>query len=104
MSRRPARRVNGVFANIGKAIAAFERSIEPAETRFDDFAGAAAAPSRGRCASERGGDGLKLFIGKARCITCHNGPLLTDSCFHNTGVPPFAIYRRIGAASSGRAG
>lgn len=30
--------INGVFANIGKAIAAFERSIEPAPTRFDRFA------------------------------------------------------------------
>jgi cytochrome c peroxidase len=33
-------------------------------------------------------NGLRLFIGKAQCATCHNGPLLTDQHFHNTGVPP----------------
>jgi cytochrome c peroxidase len=33
-------------------------------------------------------NGLRLFIGKGQCVTCHNGPLLTDQHFHNTGVPP----------------
>jgi len=32
--------------------------------------------------------GLRHFIGKAQCVTCHNGPLFTDQQFHNTGVPP----------------
>ena len=36
--------------------------------------------------SER--NGLRIFIGKGQCVTCHNGPLLTDQHFHNTGVPP----------------
>ena len=31
--------------------------------------------------------GLRLFIGKASCVNCHNGPLLTNNEFHNTGVP-----------------
>jgi len=31
--------------------------------------------------------GLRLFIGKAQCISCHNGPLFTNNEFHNTGVP-----------------
>jgi cytochrome c peroxidase len=31
--------------------------------------------------------GLKIFIGKGNCTQCHNGPLLTDNVFHNTGVP-----------------
>jgi cytochrome c peroxidase len=26
-------------------------------------------------------------VGKAQCINCHNGPLLTNNDFHNTGVP-----------------
>lgn len=30
--------------------------------------------------------GMKLFKGKAGCIQCHNGPLLTDQKPHNTGV------------------
>jgi cytochrome c peroxidase len=31
--------------------------------------------------------GLRLFIGKASCVNCHNGSLFTDNHFHNTGVP-----------------
>lgn len=31
--------------------------------------------------------GLRLFIGKANCVNCHNGPLFTNNEFHNTGVP-----------------
>jgi len=34
--------------------------------------------------------GLRFFIGPARCTNCHNGPLLTNQAFHNTGVPPAA--------------
>jgi cytochrome c peroxidase len=30
--------------------------------------------------------GLKLFKGKANCISCHNGPLMSDGKSHNTGV------------------
>ena len=83
--------VNTVFANIGKAIAAFERSLTFPETRFDRFARALAAgrepaPDDDLSAEERAG--LKLFIGKAECIRCHNGPRFTDDHFHNTGVPP----------------
>ena len=27
-----------------------------------------------------------MFIGRANCIDCHNGPLLTNNEFHNTGI------------------
>lgn len=83
--------VNRVFANIGKAIAAFERSIMPRETRFDRFARALAIgvkPEGDAAFSDQEVQGLKLFIGKANCATCHNGPRFTDDGFHNTGVPP----------------
>ncbi|MER8462323.1 cytochrome c peroxidase [Mesorhizobium sp. M1396] len=85
--------INGVFANIGKAIAAFERSIEPAPTRFDRFAldlVTGAGPKGDAVFSKEEILGLKLFIGKANCVTCHNGPRFTDNGFHNTGVPPVA--------------
>ncbi|RUW71204.1 cytochrome c peroxidase, partial [Mesorhizobium sp. M1E.F.Ca.ET.063.01.1.1] len=83
--------VNRVFTNIGKAIAAFERSIEPPETRFDRFAidlATGARPEGDAAFSPEEILGLKLFIGKANCVTCHNGPRFTDNAFHNTGVPP----------------
>ena len=31
--------------------------------------------------------GMELFMGKAECIVCHNGPNFTDNKFHNIGVP-----------------
>ncbi len=83
--------VNRVFVNIGKAIAAFERSIEPQPTRFDRFAVdlvTGAEPKPEDAFSPQEIQGLKLFIGKANCVTCHNGPRFTDDSFHNTGVPP----------------
>ncbi|RWC48204.1 MAG: c-type cytochrome [Mesorhizobium sp.] len=85
--------INGVFANIGKAIAAFERSIEPVPTRFDRFAldlATGAEPEGDAVFSKQEILGLKLFIGKANCVTCHDGPRFTDNSFHNTGVPPVA--------------
>ena len=38
--------------------------------------------------SAQEGRGLRLFLGKGQCVTCHQGPLLSDQAFHNTGVPP----------------
>jgi cytochrome c peroxidase len=82
--------VNRVFANIGKAIAAFERSIVHAPTRFDRFAASLAKgeePAGDAAFSDDELYGLRLFIGKAECVNCHNGPRFTDDHFHNTGVP-----------------
>jgi len=31
--------------------------------------------------------GEQLFKGKAGCLACHNGPLLSDGKYHNLGVP-----------------
>lgn len=81
--------VDRAFANIGKALAAYQRKLEPGRSRFDDYVSHL----------EAGGDyldqailsrdelhGLKLFVGEARCTECHNGPLLTNNEFHNTGL------------------
>jgi cytochrome c peroxidase len=78
-----------VFVNMGKAIAAYERTIEYAPSRFDRYVDAlrdtGRAPQGVLSADEVAG--LRLFIGKASCVNCHNGPLLTNNEFHNTGVP-----------------
>lgn len=82
--------VDTVFANIGKALDAFQRTIRHEPTRFDRFADAVAAGERpeGHAAlTPLEIEGLRLFIGKANCIDCHNGPRFTDDHFHNTGVP-----------------
>jgi cytochrome c peroxidase len=82
--------VNRVFANMGKAIAAFERNISYGESRFDQYAQATVAgDGTGQAVlSHQEVRGLRLFLTKGQCVTCHNGPLLTDHAFHNTGVPP----------------
>ncbi|WP_244487719.1 cytochrome c peroxidase [Aminobacter sp. DSM 101952] len=85
--------VDLVFADIGKAMAAFERSLVHMPTRFDRFADALArgtAPAGDAALSEEEEAGLRLFIGKASCSTCHTGPRFTDNHFHNTGVSPVA--------------
>ena len=84
--------VTGVFVNIGKAIAAYERRIAFGPSRFDRYVEhlveTGLAPEDVLGADEVAG--LRLFIGKANCIQCHNGPLLTNNEFHNTGVPALA--------------
>jgi cytochrome c peroxidase len=71
---------------MGKAIAAFERTILPSETRFDQWVASDSFPAAGLL-SEDEIAGLRLFLGEGECVNCHNGPLLTDNHFHNTGVP-----------------
>ena len=81
--------VNRVFANIGKAIAAYERLLLPGTSRFDDYVAALLAGEQQAGEAMLSPDeinGLKLFIGDAACIQCHNGPLFTNHEFHNTGV------------------
>jgi cytochrome c peroxidase len=80
--------VTGVFVNLGKAIAAYERRVEYRPSRFDRYVAALTSgrPSAGILTADEVA-GLRLFIGKANCTQCHNGPLLTNNEFHNTGVP-----------------
>ena len=89
MDIRQRENVSRVFSNMGKAIAAYEKSLNHEPSRLDRYVDAVAAndhAARGMLkASEV--SGLRLFIGKAQCVTCHNGPLFTDQQFHNTGVP-----------------
>jgi cytochrome c peroxidase len=68
---------------VQKAIAVYERTIvSPANSAaFDRWAGgdnAALSAAQLR--------GLGLFLGKGRCVACHDGPALTDNKFHNVAV------------------
>ena len=68
-------------ARIKVALAAAVRSLEPPRTRFDDYIAGdqiALTPIEQR--------GLRLFIGKAQCVTCHATGRLTDDRFHDIGV------------------
>jgi cytochrome c peroxidase len=87
----PARQraISRVYANIGKAIAAYERRIGFAPSRFDRWVDAELAGSTHTAETPLSSDeqaGLRIFIGKGNCVSCHNGSLFTDNHFHNTGV------------------
>ncbi len=71
-----------VFDLAGKALAAFATGLTTRVTPFDRW-----NQGRGRIpeAAERG---IALFVGKGRCIACHNGPNFTDGTFHNIGTSP----------------
>ncbi|MEI8155393.1 MAG: cytochrome c peroxidase [Burkholderiales bacterium] len=81
--------VSRVFANMGKAIAAYEKTLTHSETRFDRYVeGVVGGNQRAQQQlTQQEVVGLSVFIGKGQCVTCHNGPLFTDQSFHNTGVP-----------------
>ncbi|WP_321340628.1 cytochrome c peroxidase [Breoghania sp.] len=65
---------------LASALAAFQRSLER-PTRFDRF-----LEGRRDLLSDRQIRGLHLFRTKARCMTCHHGPTLSDGKFHNLGL------------------
>jgi cytochrome c peroxidase len=81
------RSFQGVFGgsptlkNAARAIAAFERTLITPNAPFDAYA-------RGKKDALTFNEkrGLILFIGKAACVQCHNGPTFTDSRFHRLGV------------------
>jgi cytochrome c peroxidase len=84
--------LNTAFANVGKSIAAFERTLVPTNARFDNYVEAvvnADAERQSEFFSDDEIRGLRLFIGQANCTQCHNGPLFTNHEFHNTGVISF---------------
>ena len=79
-----------VVVNLGKALAAYQRLLLPGETKFDRYVESLSADRRADSRLDRTQtEGLRLFIGKAQCLNCHNGPLFTNNEFHNTGVLPF---------------
>ena len=85
--------VNQDFANIGKAIAAYEAKLKPAPSRFDRYVAArTTGDARAETllnAEERAGLALFLDPGKGQCLRCHNGPLFTNHGFHNVGTGVF---------------
>ena len=105
-TRIPAARqgeITRVYANIGKAIAAFERRVELVPTRFDRYVDAELAGRAHDGTSSLSDDevaGLKLFVGKANCVNCHNGARLTDDHFHNTGVPASSLVATVDSGRS----
>lgn len=75
--------VNRVFANVGKALEAYQRRLVSRGSRFDRWlAGDASALS----ARELRGAMLFAREDRGACALCHAGPNLTDNSHHNLGV------------------
>lgn len=79
--------VTRIFVNMSKSIAAYERLLMPSASRFDEYVAAAIQGQSSDALTKDEIAGLKLFIGKAMCVTCHQGPLFTNHGFHNVGAP-----------------
>lgn len=81
-----------VLSGVGKAIMAYERRLQLRPARFDRFVAQLQRDGGDRDAlaalmSEREVAGMRLFMGRANCASCHNGPLFTNYEFHNIGAP-----------------
>jgi len=74
--------VNEIFVNYGKALGAYFRRLTSGDSPFDRF-----MAGKKNALGDAAQRGAQLFVGKARCSGCHNGPTFTDNRFHNLGVP-----------------
>ena len=86
-----------VFADLGKALAAFLETQVTGRTPFDEFRDAlarddAAGQARYPAAAKRG---LRLFVGRGNCAFCHFGPTFTNGEFADAGVPHFIEPGRV---------
>jgi len=71
-----------LISDAWKAIASFERTMIVKDTPLDKYlAGDKKALTKQQVR------GMKLFNGKANCISCHNGALASDQKYYNLGVP-----------------
>lgn len=78
---------------LASALVAFERTIPAPDTPYQEFI---TAVSKGDTNAhlmlpDKALLGLHLFRTKAKCMSCHEGPLLSDNQFHVTG---FHLYGR----------
>ena len=80
-----------VFVDVGKSLAAFQETLMAGRTPFDQFRDALARGERPAAwsYSEPAQRGLRIFIGKGGCTSCHAGPNFTSGEFFKTGLSRF---------------
>jgi cytochrome c peroxidase len=78
--------VTRAVVNMGKAIGSYERKLSCGQGRFDAWVN-----GKNDAMSDPELRGLKLFVGKAKCIQCHSGPYFSDQKFHNVGLIPQTV-------------
>jgi cytochrome c peroxidase len=82
--------VQRVFANVGKAIEAYERKLVCSDTRFDRWLRGEEELSD---AELSGADAFR----REGCNVCHSGPSFSDGGFRNIGLPSHDRGRALGA-------
>jgi cytochrome c peroxidase len=87
--------VNRIYANYGKAIAAYLRKLVSRNAPFDRF-----VEGDGTAISASAKRGFRVFTGRGKCSSCHFGPAFTDGSFHALGVPQTGAH--VPAADLGR--
>ncbi len=100
MSEADRAAVNRVMVNVGKALAAYQRRLVSRRAPFDRFVEGLRERDATKLAalSPAAQRGLRLFVGRADCRTCHSGPSFSDGEFHDIGMP-LAPPRAAGAPS-----
>jgi cytochrome c peroxidase len=69
---------------VATSLAAFERTLVGGRSSFDAF-----LKGKSEALSDSALLGLDLFRREARCLHCHNGPMLTDGQLHDVGLSYF---------------
>ena len=92
-----------LLVNIAKAIAAWQETLVSPATPFDRFRAALAAGDSQATATYPAAArrGLKIFLGRGQCATCHAGPLFTNGEFGDIGVPFFIKPRGVDPGRQG---
>lgn len=83
MALADQRAANDFKATMGTVFEAHPRQLNTPNSPFERYV----KEQDSTLISESAKNGLRLFIGKASCLDCHNGPALSDNQYHNIGVP-----------------
>ena len=86
LAKNTRKKINRAFSNLGKAIAAYETTLIFKTSRFDQYLNDLKDDKSSSHLNESEVAGLKVFIGKAKCMTCHSSPLLSNQHFQNIGT------------------
>lgn len=78
------------FQHAANALAAFQIDA----FSFDDSPWDRYLAGEQQALSPEAKEGALLFYGKADCVRCHSGSLMTDQQYHNLGVPQFGPGKR----------
>ena len=77
-----------VLVDTGRALAAFMEGLSSGRAPFDEFRDALVNGDTRQAAqySEAAQRGVKLFVGKAACVSCHDGPIFTNGERRDNGM------------------